>query len=294
MYSRQQTGGGRTIRTLFTLLAALALFAACSPAEDPETLLIPTPDTDDQQPIRVLAVTATHGFRHSPAIDAAKALFQDLSSATEFRFTVTESLADLERLDGFDVVFFANSTLRLAPEEPAGLTAAQRNALLTFIRGGGGFAGAHSALDACYGWAEYRALVGGGLFHSHPWTQTVRIRNDAPSHPITAHLGNDFELKDEIYVLDADPSPGSSVLLSLDVGSVDLGRLPEEVARSHFPMSWTRSEGDGRIFITKLGHFPHVWLDEGYQEHLLQGLRYAAGRLSPNEHSQDTERGAAS
>ena len=95
-------------------------------------------------------------------------------------------------------------------------------------------------------------------------------------------------------MLDVDPSPRSNVLLSLDVASVDLRRLPDEVARPGFPLSWTRSEGNGRIFITALGHFPHVWLDESYLEHLLQGLRYAAGRLPPQENSQETAQGADS
>ena len=36
--------------------------------------------------------------------------------------------------------------------------------------------------------------------------------------------------------------------------------------------------------MTKLGHFPEVWLDPAFLEHLLQGLRFAAGRLTRENH----------
>jgi len=268
------------------LLIVLTLLAACSEPVIPRELMASLSVPEDRSPIRVLVVTTTHGYRHKSAINTAKALFPQLEKASEFDFTVTESLEDLENIDRYDVLFFANSTLRLAPETEDGLTSSHQTAILDFIRNGGGFVGAHSALDACYGWDAYRELVGGGLFHSHPWTQRVRIDNEALEHPLSAHLGKSFELKDEIYLLDANPRPTSQVLLSLDATSVDLAALPAEITRTDIPISWTRSMGDGRIFMTKLGHFPEVWLDPAFLEHLLQGLRFAAGRLT-----QDNQRG---
>ena len=245
------------------------------------------PTVGAQTGARVLVVTATHGYRHGPAIEAAGALFSEWNRSTEFTFTLTEDLADLKGLKGFDVLFFANSTLRLAPEPPEGLNSDQQAAILTFLQAGGGFVGAHSALDACYGWAAYRDFVGGGLFHSHPWTQAVRIVNETPGHPITAHLGAAFGLKDEIYLLDRNPRPHVNVLLSLDPESVDLDRLPPDMTRDDFPISWTRNQGGGRVFMTKLGHFPEVWLNPDFQTHLLQGLRYAAGRITDNSKQEN-------
>jgi len=238
-------------------------------------------------PIRVLAVTATQGYRHGPAIAAAQSFLTGLNGTSEFDFVFTENLNDLERLADFQVLFFANSTLRLAPEPPEGVNSDQQAAIIEFLNQGGGFVGAHSALDACYGWAEYRKLVGGGLFRSHPWTEPVRIVNEAPGHPITAHLGSSFELTDEIYLLDHNPRPNVNVLLRLDPGSVDLSLLPTDVERHDFPISWTRTQGASRIFMTKLGHFPEVWLNPDFQAHLLQGLRYAAGRTTDNHRQEN-------
>jgi type 1 glutamine amidotransferase len=258
-----------------TVLFAFFLLGACSdrPAAN---------DAEDGE-IRVLVVTATHGYRHTGAIEEAGRLFSRLNGTTEFRFTVTETLTDLAALHRFDVLFFANSTLRLAPEHPEGLNDEQQAVITRFIEEGGGFVGAHSALDACYGWAAYRAFAGGGLFHSHPWTQSVRIVNELIDHPATTHFGEAFELKDEIYLLDTNPRPNVTVLLSLDPGTVDLSRLPPEIGRSDFPISWTLTAGSGRIFMTKLGHFPEVWRNPAFLQHLLQGLRYAAGRLKYND-----------
>ena len=73
--------------------------------------------TDEVASIRVLMVTATHGFRHGPAIDAAKEMVAGLDDA-EFDIDVTENLNDLNpaNLAGYDVLFFANSTLRVADD----------------------------------------------------------------------------------------------------------------------------------------------------------------------------------
>ncbi len=261
--------------TLILLLALCGCTRGYAYANLAETFRVPV----GVAPINVLVVTATHGYRHGPAIEATRALLDALNETTEFRFDVTENLTDLnpEKLSHYDALFFANSTLRLAPEVPQGLTAEQRQAIIGFMDAGGGFAGAHSALDACYQWQEYRTLVGGGLFLAHPWTQVVRIFAEGEPLPATSHIEPDLVIRDEIYLLDANPRANARVLLSLDNSSVELAKKPDGVERDDFPISWTREHRGGRVFITKLGHFPEVWQNPTFVQHLLQGLRYAAG-----------------
>ncbi len=71
---------------------------------------------DRTPPVKVLMVTATHGFRHGEAIDAAKMMAETVSANGEIEIDVTEEMADLtaENLSTYDVLFFANSTLRAA------------------------------------------------------------------------------------------------------------------------------------------------------------------------------------
>lgn len=162
------------------------------------------------------------------------------------------------------------------------LTQAHRDAILDFMAQGKGFAGAHSALDALYGWSDYREMVGGGLFVSHPWTQPVAIDIEDKKNATTAHFGHQLEIRDEIYVLDENPRWTSHVLTSLDRSSVTSDPGPADASRSDFPISWLREFNGGRVFMTKLGHFPDVWTNPEFVQHLLQGLRTAAGRIPSN------------
>ena len=347
---------------------------------------------DERDPIRVLTVTTTHGFRHGPAIDQLKKTLPEIGETTEFEFGFTEDPADLntENLANYDVLLFANSTMRLKreseteigawrtydlkldtpdgtmegratlsgnPEEdldgtinmgaedgvvdledvelngnslsfnfdggqygqleveavledstwdgtlkvmgtglkltgtlvdeteidttPAReeilVTSQQQQAILDFAKSGKGVAVAHAGLDAFYDWPEYREMVGGGLFESHPWTQQVDVVVEE-KNPATEHFGDGFSIRDEIYVLDENPRWNSRVLASLDMNSVD-AEDPASIARNDYPISWMRTYGDGRVFVTKLGHFPDVWTNPGYLTHLLQGMRMAAGRI---------------
>jgi hypothetical protein len=85
---------------------------------------------DQRAPIRVLLVTTTHGFRHTYGIQGSIELMKELERTTEFRVDTTENLANLNpaNLAKYDLLFFANSTLRVAPKDttPASLRAVRR------------------------------------------------------------------------------------------------------------------------------------------------------------------------
>lgn len=156
---------------------------------------------------------------------------------------------------------------------------AQRSAIMNFLKQGKGVVGAHSALDAFYKWDEYREMVGGGLFESHPWTQPVDIVIEEKDNPAVAHFGESFSIRDEIYVLDENPRFNGRVLMSLDMNSVTPQGDSRGMYRNDYPISWIREHNGGRVFMTKLGHFPEVWANPDFLQHLLQGMRMAAGRI---------------
>lgn len=351
---------------------------------------------EERDPIDVLVVTTTHGFRHEAAIEQLKETLPEIGETTEFAFDFTEDPDDLnaDNLENYDVLLFANSTMRVkddneeadaigawrtydltletpdgtmpgratlsgSPESgedlrgtisfqgeeeaatmqdleledeqltfnfdggPSGtihveavledstwdgtmevmgasveLTgtlldetaldpetvrdallamAEQQQAILDFLRAGKGVAVAHAGLDAFYDWPEYREMVGGGLFESHPWTQPVDIVVEE-ENPATEHFDSTFSIRDEIYVLDENPRWNSRVLLSLDMNSVD-AEDPAGLERNDYPISWIRTYNGGRVFVTKLGHFADVWTTPDFLTHLLQGMRMVAGRI---------------
>ena len=252
---------------------------------------------DRRAPIRVLMVTATHGFRHTYGIEGAVELMKELEQTTELRVDTTENLANLNpaNLAKYDLLFFANATLRIAPKDttqaalravrlrapiPNAVTPEQQRAVTDFVRGGKGVVLSHAGLDAGYGWDEYREMVGGGLFESHPWTTHLRVTNEAKSHAATAHLDDKFWMREEFYILDKSPRATSQVLLSLDktsLGAPNMGRLPAPENDDH-PVSWYRTYGQGRVFATILGHFRDTWQRPEFVQHLVAGMRMAAGR----------------
>ena len=184
-------------------LTALAAMTACAEAANLSVLAERFRSTEERQPVRVLVVTTTHGYRHDAAIDASRALLDALEPVTEFSFSFLEDLTafDADVLGAHDVLFFNNSTLRAASaagptlgwqgrEVDQPLQPAQQQAIIGFLQAGGGVVSAHAGLDALYAWPEYRALLGGGLFREHPWTEPVSIVVEDQSHPITAGLGD--------------------------------------------------------------------------------------------------------
>jgi type 1 glutamine amidotransferase len=42
-----------------------------------------------------------------------------------------------------------------------------------------------------------------------------------------------------------------------------------------WPLAWTRSYGQGRVFYTALGHEEAVWRDPRYQRLLLNAIRWS-------------------
>ena len=182
-------------------------------------------------------------------------------------------------VQGMEVPVTGNLGKSSDDEDRPEVAEAQRNAIMDFLRAGKGIVGAHAALDAFYNWNDYREMVGGGLFVEHPWTQSVKINIEEQGNPAVAHMGDSFWIRDEIYVLDESPRWNARVLASLDMNSVGVTEGPADVTRNDYPISWMRNHNGGRVFYTKLGHFPDVWSTPAYLQHLLQGMRMAAGRI---------------
>ena len=152
----------------------------------------------------------------------------------------------------------------------------QRAALLDAVRTGSTQVLAiHSATDACYGWDDYRLLVG-ARFDGHPWTQTCTVDVVEPGHPAVSHLGTTWRWHDEVYQF-RELRPDARVLLAARADELPLADSPE-AARPEvgYPLSWCFHEGAGRVFSTSLGHFPHAWESPDYLRHLAGGLSWLA------------------
>lgn len=120
------------------------------------------------------------------------------------------------------------------------VTAVTAAAVLGFVNGGGGFIGVHSATDTLYTWPEYGNLIG-ACFREHPWTQAATVTVEDRTHPSTASLGGTFVTGD-------------------------------------YPLAWTHSMGQGRVYYNALGHFAATWADVRFLTQIRAAIRWAAGR----------------
>ena len=172
-------------------------------------------------------------------------------------------------LRDFDAVFFYTTGELPIPEEG-------RQALLEWIRAGGAFTGSHCATDTFFEWGEFGAMLG-GYFDGHPWHEEVGLTVEDPYHLSTRHLDGAWVLTDEIYQFrDPYSRDRCEVLLSLDTETVPMDKPGIKRTDGDFAVSWTRTEGQGRVFYTSLGHRPEVWRSPVFRTHLVEGVLWAA------------------
>lgn len=225
---------------------------------------------------RVLFLTHSAGFMHPVVKRAEKALLAHAercvieAAAPMMTVEATQDCAALraDNLRRYDVVmFYTTGELPVAD--------ADKEALLAFVRDGGGFVGVHSATDTFYKWPAYGEMIG-GYFDGHPWHKEVRVAVEDRSHPTTLHLGESFVIADEIYQFRDWSRERVHVLLRLSDDGTDLSlgkRQDHDNA-----LSWCRDYGKGRVFYTALGHRPEVWRDARFMSHLLAGIRWTQDR----------------
>lgn len=184
---------------------------------------------------------------------------------TAFCRTATDvaQLLTSDALASVDGVFFANTTGNLGIPD--------LNALLTWIRAGHPFLGAHSASDTYRDAPPYIEMLG-GEFDTHGDQTTVDLTVEDRAHPATAPLPSPFRIFDEIYEFRSNPRATSTILLSLDRHPSD--GHPEAGRPGDFPIAWHRRYGEGRVFYTALGHREDVWTNPLFQQHLLGAIRW--------------------
>lgn len=136
---------------------------------------------------------------------------------------------------------------------------AQVEALVRWVRAGGGLLAAHAATVASQDKPTFEALVG-GAFLNHPPPFAFTAYPLGHEHPITTGI-EAFSVHDEFYVQDYDAS------VHIHMVGLDRG-----VAH---PLVWSKSEGKGRVAYVALGHDAEVWALEPYR----RLLRQAAGWL---------------
>jgi len=180
-----------------------------------------------------------HGYR-----DQAFYLASALEDTGRYEVTIDEDAAVLETpaMGKYDLIVV--NADRRDPEFR--FTLPQQEALLNWVKTGHGFVAIHGADNAAPDWLPaWREMLGGVFSHvglpdskTRKGAFTVKIAD--ARHPITRGL-SDFPIKDELYYK-LQMQPGVEPLATIDHDG------------GTWPVAWTRTYGQGRVFHTPLGH----------------------------------------
>ncbi|TQK50916.1 glucose/arabinose dehydrogenase [Streptomyces sp. SLBN-118] len=221
----------------------------------------------DRTAKRVLVFSKTAGFRHD-SIPTGIAALSELGASSNITVDATEEAAQFttSNLARYDAVVFLSTTGDV-------LGADQQKAFESYVAAGGGYMGVHAAADTEYDWAFYGGLVG-AYFQSHPQIQPATVRVEDHTHPATSHLDSAWDRTDEWYNYRANPREQARVLATLDETTYQGGTM-----KGDHPIAWCQTYQGGRAFYTGGGHTKESYAEPAFRQHLLGGLRYAAGQV---------------
>lgn len=253
---------------------------------------------------RLLFLTHAALYRH-PSLPLAEQTVTELGERGGFEVTTHEgyrytademdlSFLTAEYLAGFDgLMLFTNGNLPLTGE--------QKEAILEFVRRGGGLVGVHSATLTLYDTPEFGEMLGGYFRRPIQQGHLFVLRVEDEEHPATRMLGPSWPIVDELYHFGTEawdperpdenrdelfghPIPLAfsrdrvNVLLSIDTERSDLEGLPGLEEGGDYPQAWYRTYGEGRSFYTSLGHTDEIWTsDRVFRAHVLGGIRWVLG-----------------
>ncbi|MCA9246316.1 MAG: ThuA domain-containing protein [Planctomycetales bacterium] len=169
-----------------------------------------------------------------------------------------------------------------------------QQALLDYVKGGGGFVVVHAANNSFGNWEEYNRMIGlggwggrneksgpyvyfkdgewvrdeskgGGGSHGPQHEFQIVVRNS--DHPVTQGMPLSWmHAKDELY--DSLRGPAAEMKILATAFSAKSQR--------HEPMIFTIDYGKGRVFHTPMGHADYSMQCAGFQATLLRGTQWVA------------------
>jgi len=210
-----------------------------------------------------------HGYR-----EQAFYLSAALEDTGRYEVTQTEEAAVLETpaLAKYDLII----ALADRRDDEFKFSPTQQQAIFDYVRNGGGYVSIHSADNAAADWdPEWRKMLGAVFSHFglpdgkvRKGDYTVKIVD--PSNPVAKGI-QDFPLKDELYYhlqIEDDVKP----LAVVEFEGVD------------WPVAWTRTYGEGRVFHTVFGHRDFgpdkddPLRDPNFNRLVIQGIDWVAGK----------------
>jgi type 1 glutamine amidotransferase len=217
----------------------------------------------------VLVFSKTLMFRHA-SITTGIATIEKLGMENGFFVEATEDASGFTptNLARFKAVIFLSTSGDILNDE-------QQTAFREFIERGGGLVGIHAAVAgdvATEGaWPWYgEALC--AQFTNHSAIVEAAIDVEDARNPSTSFLPRRWVRTDEWYNFITSPRGKARVLASLDETTYQGGTMGGD-----HPVVWCKKIGLGRVWYTALGHTEASFTEPLFVQHLLGGIKVAAG-----------------
>ena len=228
--------------------------------------------------MKLLVIT---GGRH-PYEESTPILENFLKSAGH-DVTVTEEdsvLADGVGMGAYDALVFNTRRENAADFAEMKLSEAAQYSIINFIKSGKGFVCLHiSGCGADY-WPEFAEITGGGWVAGtsfHPPYSNFAVKISNSGHTGAAGV-SDFNTDDELY-MGIDYKDGNDTFLTgaSEEGTWPWGpdRTPTHMPAGTFPLGWTRTYGQGKVFTLPLGHEGKSFQSPEFQKMGLNGVQWA-------------------
>lgn len=215
--------------------------------------------------IRVLIVTGIdypgHHWKETTPV-----LQEELGRDPRMKVAILNDPYKLDATDlaGYDVLLlhFMNW------EKPDPGDAAKGN-LRRHVDRGGGLVIIHFACGAFQGWPEYASIAGRvyDRTNTHDPRGPFTVRLVDTDHPITRGMPPSFDTDDELYICLMGDKPVEL-----------LATARSKITRRDHPMGFVHRYGQGRVFLTPLGHDVKALRAEGTAELIRRATAWAAGR----------------
>jgi hypothetical protein len=218
---------------------------------------------------KMLAYSATKGFRHDDSIRSGQMMLQQIAMEQGFELTVTEANTDITPagLAKYEIVFFMNPTGDI-------FTDVEQEAFEEWMtQKNGAFAGTHSATDTEYNWAFYKEVTGQYYDHHEACCASASIEWDPAQTDFIAVKGlpSPWQRREEWFNFYSAESwtakPGFKVL----------GRVTTPTGGTR-PVSFIREWGNFRAFYTSIGHEAVAFHDANVKQHIAAGIMWAVRR----------------
>lgn len=237
----------------------------------------------DKPLIKVLLISGNNNHEWQKTTPAIESI---LTQSGLFVVTITEKPDTLtsQSLQPFRVIL---NNWNIWPESKCPWSAMTKEAIMNFVKKGGGFVFVHAGSSTNYDWPEFQNLAGGAWGDStkHGPVAPFKVEFSNTEHPVTKGMAG-FWTTDELWV-DTRINGKPTVLAKAYAPKSNNGSDELE------PVILSRQVGKGRSFFLLLGHDVNAMKNKGFQALLLRGSEWAAnGKVTqkvPDELSTDND-----